>query len=274
MQKTYKISLSGQVQGVGFRPYVYGLAREFSLTGTVSNNEEGVIIFVSGLEESIQSFYKKLIHFPPPVSRIKDSEILQVKNRDFEEFKIVPSQKGGQLNLSLTPDFAICEECQNDIVNPENRRSNYPFTTCVNCGPRWAITKTFPFEREHTSIDEFPMCDMCIEEYRNPLDRRFHSQTNTCKTCGIELFLVDKSGNKLKVSKDALFKKMSSLLTDGQIIAIKNTSGYLLCCNAENEEVVQQLRDKKNRPKKPFAVLYPSLNQLKEELQIDEGHII
>jgi len=273
MQKTYKISISGQVQGVGFRPYVYGLALEFSLTGTVSNNEEGVIIFVSGLEESIQSFYNKLIHLPPPVSRIKDSEILQVKNRDFEAFKIVPSQKGGQLNLSLTPDFAICEECQNDIVNPENRRSNYPFTTCVNCGPRWAITETFPFEREHTSIDEFPMCDMCIEEYRNPLDRRFHSQSNTCKTCGIELFLVDNSGNKLKVSKDAMFKKLSSLLTQGQIIAIKNTSGYLLCCNAENEEVVQQLRDKKNRPNKPFAVLYPSLNQLKEELQIDEGHI-
>ena len=193
MLKTYKISISGQVQGVGFRPYVYGLAMEFLLTGTVSNNEEGVIIFVSGLEESIQGFYNKLIKFPPPVSRIKGSFIAQIDDRVFEEFKIIPSKKGGQLNLSLTPDFAICEDCQNDIINQENRRYIYPFTTCVNCGPRWAITETFPFERDHTSIDDFPMCEDCIEEYTNPLDRRFHSQTNTCETCGIDLCLVDNS---------------------------------------------------------------------------------
>ncbi len=273
MQKTYKISISGQVQGVGFRPYVYSLAIEFSLAGTVSNNEEGVIIFVSGLEESIQSFYNKLIKFPPPVSRIKDSIISQIEYKYFDKFKIIPSKKGGQLNLSLTPDFAICEDCKSDIVNPENRRYNYPFTTCVNCGPRWAITETFPFERDHTSIDEFPMCDECIEEYTNPSDRRFHSQTNTCQTCGIDLVLVDSSGRKVETSKDPLFKKVAILLSEGKIIAIKNTSGYLLCCNAENEDVVQLLRDKKNRPNKPFAILYPSLEFLKDNLEIDEVHV-
>lgn len=273
MQKTYKISISGQVQGVGFRPYVYSLALEFSLTGTVSNNEEGVIIFVSGLELSIQSFYNKLIQFPPPVSRIKDSKILQIEDRVFDEFKIIPSKKGGLLNLSLTPDFAICSDCQNDIINLENRRFNYPFTTCVNCGPRWAITETFPFERENTSIDKFPMCEECIEEYTNTSDRRFHSQTNTCITCGIDLFLMDNSGERLDISKNRLFKKLASLLSEGKIIAIKNSSGYLLCCNAENEKVVQHLRDKKNRPNKPFAILYPSFNHLKDELQVEEVHI-
>ena len=190
MVKTYKISISGQVQGVGFRPYVYSLATEFSLSGTVSNNEEGVIIFVTGLEQSVLKFYNKLIQFPPPVSRIKDCTLNQIENISFDEFKIVPSQKGGQLNLSLTPDFAICNDCQADIVNQDNRRYNYPFTTCVNCGPRWAITETFPFERNHTSIHEFPMCEECVEEYTNPIDRRFHSQTNTCQTCGIELVLI------------------------------------------------------------------------------------
>jgi hydrogenase maturation protein HypF len=272
MQKTFKIEISGQVQGVGFRPYVYGLATEFSLTGTVSNNEEGVVIFVSGLKESIDGFYNKLINFSPPVSRIKNSKISQIEFIDFDGFKIILSTKGGQLNLSLTPDFAICTDCQNDIINPENRRFNYPFTTCVNCGPRWAITETFPFEREHTSIDEFPMCEDCIKEYTNPLNRRFHSQTNTCKTCGINLFLVDRSGNKMDVQKDRIFKKTASLLREGKIIAVKNTSGYLLCCNAENEKVVKQLRAKKNRPNKPFAILYPSLNHLKKELQIDKVH--
>ena len=273
MLKTYKISISGQVQGVGFRPYVYSLAIDFSLTGTVSNNEEGVIIFVSGLEDSIHKFYNKLIQFPPPVSRIKNSEILQIEDRFYDNFKIVPSKKGGQLNLSLTPDFAICEDCQKDIINPENRRFDYPFTTCVNCGPRWAITETFPFEREHTSMDEFPMCEDCLDEYTNPLDRRFHSQTNTCKTCGIDLFLVNNSGLKIEVSKNNLFKEIATLLSNGKLIAIKNTSGYLLCCNAENEKAVQQLRNKKNRPNKPFAILYPSLNRLKDELIIDEVHV-
>ena len=273
MQKTYKISISGQVQGVGFRPYVYSLAIEFSLTGTVSNNEEGVIIFVSGLEESIQEFYNKLIQFPPPVSRIKESKIIQIEDRFFDDFKIIPSKKEGQLNLSLTPDFAICEDCQKDIINSENRRYNYPFTTCVNCGPRWAITETFPFERDHTSIDEFPMCDDCLKEYTNPLDRRFHSQTNTCETCGIHLVLVDNLGVKIDVSKNDLFKEIATLLSAGKIIGIKNTSGYLLCCNAENEQAIQQLRDKKNRPNKPFAILYPSLNFLKNELQVDEVHV-
>ena len=273
MQKTYKIAISGQVQGVGFRPYVYGLATEFNLTGTVSNNEEGVIIFVTGIEDNILQFYNKLIDFPPPVSRIKDSELNQIETISFDEFKIIPSKKGGQLNLSLTPDFAICEYCQNDIINPNNRRFDYPFTTCVNCGPRWAITETFPFEREHTSIDDFPMCEDCVEEYTKPTDRRFHSQTNTCKTCGIDLFLVDSKGVRIDVSNDDLFKKMASLLSEGRIIAIKNTSGYLLCCNSENEQVVKKLRDSKNRPTKPFAILYPSLNHLEKELELEEVHI-
>ena len=273
MLKTYKIIITGQVQGVGFRPHVYVLAKEYNLSGTVSNNEEGVIIFITGLEKSILKFYKKLIQFPPPVSRIKDSTISQIVSKCFDEFKIIPSQKGGQLNLSLTPDFAICDDCQKDIINPENKRYNYPFTTCVNCGPRWAITETFPFERNHTSIDDFPMCDECVEEYANPLDRRFHSQTNTCQTCGIDLYLTDNKENKIDVVKSELFGKVAKLLLDGNIVAIKNTSGYLLCCNAENEQVVQSLREKKNRPTKPFAILYPSFDLLKNELHLDKVHV-
>ena len=269
MQKTYKILISGQVQGVGFRPFVYSLAQEFMLTGTVSNNEEGVVIFASGLEDSVSGFYKKLIKHPPPVSRIKNHKISQIEDMVYDGFKINPSKKGGQLNLSLTPDFAICDVCTIEISDPENRRYGYPFTTCVNCGPRWAITNTFPFERNHTSIEEFEMCEACLNEYTDPEDRRFHSQTNTCATCGIDLFLYDRSGEKVVVPKATLFKKIASLLLEGYIIAIKNTSGYLLCCNAENEEVVQQLRDKKNRPNKPFAILYPSLSHLKDELQVN-----
>src|SRR5210317_2095543 len=274
MLQTFKISISGQVQGVGFRPYVYTLAYQFNLKGTVSNNQEGVIIYVSGRKHNIKEFYNKLIQFPPPVSKIKSSSIEENESLEFENFSIIPSEKDGQVNLPLTPDFAICKDCKNEIENLQNRRQNYPFTTCVNCGPRWSVTRTFPFERANTSVDDFPMCNLCLDEYSNPSNRRFHSQTNTCKTCGITLELVDNNGNKIET--ESLFKTVADLLEEGNIIALKNTSGYLLCCNAENTGIVNKLRRLKNRPYKPFAVLYPSMRQLKKELflKIEEEKIL
>jgi len=273
MIKTYLISISGQVQGVGFRPYVYSLATEFSLLGEVSNNENGVIIILTGIQKNIQQLYQKLINFPPPVSKIKQHSILEIELKEFQDFSIVPSNKNGQLNLPLTPDFAICDDCKNDIENKENKRFNYPFTTCVNCGPRYAITQTFPFERNHTSINEFPMCKSCLNEYSNPANRRFHSQTNTCATCGIQLTLVNNLNEEVEIENSELFKKIADLLSKGNIIAIKNTSGYLLCCNAEDIKVIQKLRDKKHRPNKPFAVLYPSLEMLKNEVELNEKQL-
>lgn len=273
MLKSYKISFSGQVQGVGFRPYVYNLAHAFNLKGTVLNNVDGVLIFASGEQQNIMSFYKYLIEFPPPISKIKTSSIIEIENLKFKDFKIIPSTKNGQLNLPLTPDFAICNDCKKDIKNPDNKRFNYPFTTCVNCGPRWAITQTFPFERSNTSIDEFRMCAKCKVEYNSPNTRRFHSQTNTCTTCGIQLKLTTNLGKIIKTKQSDLFKKIAVLLSEGAIIAIKNTSGYLLCCNAENPTIVQKLRDKKHRPNKPFAVLYPSLEFLQKEITLNTAQL-
>lgn len=270
MIRTYKILISGQVQGVGFRPYVYRLATDFSLKGAVSNNEEGVVILVNGSENNCADFYNKLIDFPPPVAKIQQSSISEIEGLKFKNFSIIPSEKGRQLNLPLTPDFAICEDCKNDLKNPDNQRYNYPFTTCVNCGPRYSITQTFPFERKHTSIDEFEMCPTCLEEYTNPSNRRFHSQTNTCPTCGIQLVLISSEGEKQEILKETLFKKIADLLSEGNIIAIKNTSGYLLCCNAEDDDAIQKLRIKKNRPKKPFAILYSSLASLQKEVKLNE----
>lgn len=271
MLKTYKIAVSGQVQGVGFRPFIYCLASEFSLNGTVSNNEEGVLIFASGEANNIESFYSKLIQFPPPASRIKKSSIIECEKIIFKDFSIINSNKVVKLNLPLTPDFAICEDCKTEIKNPDNNRFNYPFTTCINCGPRYAITKNFPFERSNTSIDEFSMCDECEKEYTSPSNRRFHSQTNTCSTCGIQLFLISSEGKTIETSKENLFKTVADILSKGNIIAIKNTSGYLLCCNAEDEKVIKELRVKKNRPNKPFAVLYPSMEFLKKDINLTEA---
>lgn len=261
------------MQGVGFRPFVYCLADRFELQGTVSNNEEGVIIYASGLKDNIFSFYEKLLEDPPKLSKISDCGIEEIPFKKFDGFQIIPSETSGRLNLPLTPDFAMCDDCKKEILDTQNRRYLYPFTTCVNCGPRWAITETFPFERNHTSLNKYLMCDACLKEYRDPSDRRFHSQTNTCHSCGINLYLTDNKGDRLDILKQNLFKEIASLLLDGNIIAIKNLSGYLLCCNAENANVVEKLRAKKNRPNKPFAILYPSLVKLKSELQIEAPHL-
>ncbi len=271
MQKTFKIVITGRVQGVGFRPHVYLLARSFGLTGTVSNNEEGVIIYVSGKEGVARSFYNTLIEQPSRASRILDHRIEEIDTVSFEDFRIVPSEKGSKLNLQLTPDLAICEACAAEIRDPKNRRYNYPFTTCVHCGPRWAVTKTFPFERENTTLAEFEMCPPCLEEYTDPANWRFHSQTNSCPTCGISYWLTDSSGNQLNVSDHDVFTEMARMIREGKILAIRNTSGYLLCCDATSEAAVNQLRHKKQRPDKPFALMYPSMDQIQAEFVLSES---
>jgi len=271
MSETYRITITGRVQGVGFRPFVYTLARQFNLKGTVSNNEEGVIIYTSGQKKNTLSFYKKLIKDPPEVSRINHHNLQEIDFIKFKDFQIIPSQKGGQLNLPLTPDFAICDMCKNEISDQGNRRYGYPFTTCVNCGPRWAITNTFPFERNHTSMHEFEMCDACKNEYTDSSDRRFHSQTNTCTTCGIGVFLTDAKGIPLKTSKADIFRNIAAVLKEGKIVALKNTGGYLLCCDAANPSAVQELRVRKKRPTKPFAILYPSLPLLEQHLGLTDA---
>ncbi len=273
MHKTYRIIINGRVQGVGFRPYVCKLARKMGLTGMVSNNEEGVIILVSGASDDVLEFYQDLVSNPPPVARIKGHKMMKSKSIAYDTFEIVPSSMQGKLNLALTPDFGICPSCSEDISNPDNRRFNYPFTTCVNCGPRWSLTNTFPFERAHTSMSAFSMCPACQYEYEDQQDRRFHSQTNSCPNCGVQLELTDHKGTLIQLDPNLLFRELSDLILKGKIIAIKNTGGYLLCCDAANPQVVQRLRRLKRRPNKPFAILYPSMDLLRKEIALDHIEI-
>jgi hydrogenase maturation protein HypF len=270
LAKTYKIVVKGQVQGVGFRPYVYTLAHQLKLKGSVSNNEAGVIIYISGQASNVGDFYRKLTEQPPNVSRIIGHSIQEVDYKQFNDFQIIPSHKSNQLNLQLTPDFSVCDQCKQEISDHKNRRYRYPFTTCVNCGPRWAITDTFSFERHHTSMDAFDMCEACEHEYHDPMNRRFHSQTNSCATCGIALTLTNADGQVIDTSPTSILSKLSSLIKAGHIIAIKNTGGYLLCCDANNEMAINRLRARKNRPTKPFAIMYPSMSLLEQHLDVGE----
>jgi len=265
---TYCIQVKGRVQGVGFRPFVYNLALQHELTGTVSNNQEGVLIYMNASKKGADNFLKAIKESAPRISIINQISISEVSPQNFSSFKIIPSKARGPLNLPLTPDFAICNSCKTEIEDPQNIRFDYPFTTCVNCGPRYAITTNFPFERAHTTLRSFHMCHSCEEEYQNPADKRFHSQTNTCSDCGIQLSLTNHSGTRININQNEVLDTITQLLLEGQIIAIKNTNGYLLCCDATKGEVIQTLRKRKQRPNKPFAVMYPSSESVKEDFEV------
>ena len=268
MIKTFKIQIEGQVQGVGFRPFVFNLAKKHQVKGTVSNNEKGVIIYCNTSKIGINKLSDDILQHKPEIAIITSCSIEESAFTEFNDFTIVSSESKTRINLPLTPDFAVCESCKAEILDQENRRFNYPFTTCVQCGPRYAITTKFPFERAHTSLTDFDMCEACNEEYTNPNDRRFHSQTNSCSSCGIQLKLVTNKKETITESQIDCINKAVQFISEGKIVAIKNTNGYLLCCDASNPEAIKRLRLRKKRPNKPFAVLYPSLETVKKEFQL------
>jgi len=268
MSKTFEITISGQVQGVGFRPFVYGLAKQFQLCGSVCNNQDGVRIHINASEERANDFLVCLLENAPSISVIQFHKISEIQFQEFDEFKIVPSEAKSQINIPLTPDFAICESCKEEIRDKNNRRYGYAFTTCTNCGPRYAVTTKFPFERANTTVANFKMCSTCQTEYTNPDDRRFHSQTNSCFGCGIKLQLVDTDSREFNANQAQIIKKAAALISNGSILAIKNTNGYMLCCDANNKLTIERLREKKQRPAKPFALLYPSLEKIKHDFNL------
>ena len=242
------------------------------MKGYVSNDELGVIIICQG--ENSEQFFKEIHHRKPKSSEIIFSEIKEIETtKIFENFFIKPTEKNIVVDIPLTPDFATCESCETELFDEKNPRYFYPFTTCTQCGPRYSVTKKFPFERENTSIEVFKMCPNCLAEYKNPDDVRFHSQTNSCPNCGIQIWLKDNQGNEFKGSNKEIFEKLAEELSKGKIIALKNTAGYLLMCDATNSEAVSGLRKRKRRPTKPFAVLFSGISTMQEYLEISELQI-
>ena len=269
--KTFKILISGRVQGVGFRPFVFNLAKKSGLLGSVSNNGKGVIIFINASEEHANHFLNEILTNKPEISIITSHSLEIVSSQEHKDFSIIPSKNNQHINIPLTPDFAVCNNCKEEIKDSKNRRYNYAFTTCVHCGPRYAITTKFPFERVNTTLSNFEMCTNCKAEYTNPTNKRFHSQTNSCKTCGITLKLVDNFGKLVEDNQQEIIQKMAQFIFEGKIIAIKNTNGYLLCCDAANKEAIEQLRQRKQRPNKPFAVLFPTIKEIKNNFEITKN---
>jgi hydrogenase maturation protein HypF len=263
--------VSGAVQGVGFRPFVYRIALEKELTGFVRNTPDGVVIEVQGSQEIIASFAEDLEKKLPPLAEIVSLAVEDIEPQTDEGgFQILESSAGAGHSVLISPDTAVCVDCMADIFDEADPRHLYPFTNCTNCGPRYTITTSIPYDRAVTSMACFPMCGLCDEEYQDPLDRRFHAQPNACPTCGPQVWLTGKDGGTFEHDPQ-VFQKAAALFAEGKILAVKGLGGFHLVCDATNNTAVQTLRDRKRRPSKPLAVMVPDLETAHSFVEINEA---
>jgi hydrogenase maturation protein HypF len=261
----------GIVQGVGFRPFVYKLARKLGLTGNVANTGDGVKIQISGHAADIETFLDTLKTDPPPLARIFEIQFTAVQETKVaDDFTIVPSNDSGIKSTLISPDIATCEDCINDISSPENHRFHYPFTNCTNCGPRMTIIRGIPYDRTKTSMAVFPMCPSCLKEYHDPSDRRFHAQPNACPACGPVLSWHDNQGTKISDTNEECLKACSRALQQGAIVAIKGLGGFHLAVDATSNKAVQRLRENKHRYTKPLAVMVANITTAEKICQLND----
>ncbi|MFB0774540.1 carbamoyltransferase HypF [Aeromonas salmonicida] len=258
--------IDGIVQGVGFRPFVYGLALRHALTGYVLNDASGVTIGAEGSPEQLAAFARELRELAPPLSRIdhfSEQVLPQNDDPDYDgQFHIKASQQQSAATVAISPDQGMCEGCARDVANPADRHHHYPFTNCTHCGPRYTIIRRLPYDRPHTAMADFAMCPRCAAAYEDPLDRRYHAQPVSCPECGPHLSWRSGRGDALAEREDALHAAARALQT-GALIAVKGIGGYHLICDARSESAVARLRQLKRRARKPLAVMMGSLAEAK-----------
>jgi hydrogenase maturation protein HypF len=259
-----KVAVLGAVQGVGFRPFVYRLATQLGLKGWVLNSSQGVFIEVEGPLDSLQTFLIRLEKEKPPLAIIQSLECSFVDAVGYDWFEIRYSEQTGQKTALILPDVGICADCLREILDPANRRYRYPFTNCTNCGPRFSIIESLPYDRPNTSMKRFGMCPNCEKEYHDPADRRFHAQPNACSECGPHLELWNAKGEML-AREDKALRKAAELIGNEKILALKGIGGFQLIVDARAERSVVRLRARKQREGKPFALMYPSLEAVEQD---------
>jgi hydrogenase maturation protein HypF len=262
--KIYEIE--GIVQGVGFRPFVFMLAKKYLLNGFVYNRSVGVYAEIEGEEELISKFEFELQNHPPPLAHIDKITQKIAPLQNFADFTILKSKTSSSKNTLILPDISLCPDCLRELSDKNNRRFGYPLINCTNCGPRYSIIKTVPYDRINTSMSIFEMCEECRAEYNDPSDRRYHAQPISCPKCGPKItFTSLKSGFKTDVKP---LEKLAEAIKSGEITALKGLGGFHIICDASNESTVKLLREKKRRLAKPFAVLMGSLEMAKEYCDI------
>ena len=266
---TYHIHIGGLVQGVGFRPYVYRLAQHMGIHGWVNNTYDGVHIIITAEEDLAEKFYHEITGHPPSNAIITKKKMEEIPACEFSDFHIIHSEHHHQPGIMVTPDFGICPQCRSELNDPGNPRFQYPFITCTHCGPRYSIIRQLPYDREHTTMDPYTMCWRCKEEYHDPKNRRYFSQTNSCAQCGIPMTVHNAEGECICDDYECILTIVNESLQDGKIVAVKGIGGYLLMADAANRMTIATLRERKHRPGKPFAVIYPSLPAAEIDVQMN-----
>jgi hydrogenase maturation protein HypF len=266
--KRLEITVSGIVQGVGFRPFVYNLAKRLNLSGHILNNKTGVTIEIEGAEDSRERFLDALKNEPPPLSRIAGIAVSSIPAKNDGGFRILHSSDSGDDVTLISPDNDLCKNCLRELLDKNDRRYRYPFINCTDCGPRYTLIRKTPYDRPYTSMSVFKMCGECQAEYDNPDNRRFHAQPNACPLCGPHAELLDEKGEKIK--SDDPVKDAAALIKNGKIVAIKGVGGYHLACDATNEAAVGNLRKRKMRKEKPFAVMSDNIEEIRKYAFVDD----
>ncbi|UCE66220.1 MAG: carbamoyltransferase HypF [Candidatus Zixiibacteriota bacterium] len=257
----FKIRVNGIVQGVGFRPFAYRLANELNLAGFVINSSDGVVIEIEGPKTIIDEFYSRLMTESPALSQITESDIAEIDAVGENDFVIKASKKDRLSATLISPDIATCDDCLRELFDPADRRYRYPFTNCTNCGPRYTIVESIPYDRAKTSMKVFPMCADCLKEYNDPANRRFHAQPNACPVCGPQLMLYDRKG---QIDVEDPLREVVNLLRNGNIIAVRGIGGFHLAVDGYNNDAILELRKRKGRAEKPFALMAPDIVSIKK----------
>ncbi|MCL2818402.1 MAG: carbamoyltransferase HypF [Actinomycetia bacterium] len=284
--KAIEMHITGVVQGVGFRPFVYTLARTYHLTGWVRNDSDGVHVVVEGPAQLVDAFVAAFEDKAPPASRIEHIAIRPIEPADHATFEIRASQNIEGERTLISPDRALCEECEAELFDPKDRRSRYPFINCTNCGPRFTIIEDIPYDRSATPMRDFPLCEACQTEYSDPTDRRFHAQPDACFECGPRLYLnwgeldphlssswtwsplmekvprPHRDRDEEMARSNSIILEVVEALHEDKIVALKGLGGFLLCCDAKSPSAVDKLRNRKHRWGKPLAVMFPTLKEI------------
>lgn len=257
-----RLNINGIVQGVGFRPFVYHLASRYEIKGDVANTSSGVVIYIEGTTNNIESFCRDLAEESPPLSYITEIAIHPEIVKGFKEFSIAQSIGQEVHSTLIPPDVSICDDCLRELFDSDDRRFQYPFINCTNCGPRYTIISDIPYDRPKTSMKHFKMCKMCQDEYDDPENRRFHAQPNACEECGPHVTLYDNSEKKLDTRNPV--EKTAELLKQGYIVAIKGLGGFHLAVDAVNNDAVSMLRSRKHREEKPLAIMSCNIEHIRK----------
>ena len=274
------VEVTGIVQGVGFRPYIYRLALQRNLAGFITNTAAGVSIEVEGPAEEVDDFLSQLPVEAPPLARITQLAARDIPARADGEFRILPSRPGENRRVLISPDVAICDDCLRELFDPSDRRFHYPFINCTNCGPRYTIVRDIPYDRARTSMAVFPMCADCQGEYDDPLNRRFHAQPNACWKCGPQVELWDAVGAGLvpahswaptRGAPTDPIAAAAARLQAGYVVAVKGLGGFHLAVDATNPAAVSRLREGKRRVEKPFAIMAPNFEAVRNFCEFDDA---